>query len=948
MLKLRLILLFILVLALDVQFTQNPSVQKESEQSKTGLPAVLASEIYAILGRPTTDSMTVRLISDKSMTAFVEFGTSAASYPSKTSVMPVSREKPADILLTSLKSDTRYYYRIQYMLSGTAKTSPTYSFVTARTSADPYSFVIQSDSHLLNKADKELYASNMFAMSDLKPDFFIDLGDTFLNDKDPQTPYSVINDITYAQVPYLSALARTAPLFLVIGNHEGEYGYLLNGTKDNMAVYAALSRKQYYPNPVPDPFYGGNPEKDPFVGLLENYYSFTWGEALYVMLDPYWYTTADPSKTSDAWDWTIGDAQYKWLKKTLEESKAKYKFVFAHHAIGNIRGGAKVAGLYEWGGKDAKGKDLFSVKRPGWEKPVQQLMEDTGVTVFFQGHDHIFSREKVGSVVYQTLPKPAEKIPDQENNLAYYDGDNQINSGYLQVTVSSSNVKIDYFRPYVAGNPDDKNTGLVNSYTVDATGTVTVIKKTDDIQAFSIYGGTAKNPDKDKTANESGKNKTEKPQDNKKTSDPAPTNIAPAFSGILDAKTLLGCPTSDSIVLSTYFESESRYFYSYGTQPQALDKKTSMKTATAGSVAKDSIEGLVPNTKYCYKLNYSRDPFSAYAEGAPGFFSTQKSAGKEFSFLIEADPHLDENSSQSVYESVLAKMGAQNADFLIDLGDSSMAEKLAVDLQGYADRNKLLRSYWDNIGGTLPFFMVMGNHDGEFGWKTGNLPTREQALSIRRNWFPNPFPSATGFYSGLSDTIYGFQWGDALFVVLDPYVYTTVKSATDPWCWTLGKKQYDWLESVLKNSTSKYKFVFIHNLVGGNGKDSRGGADAAGLYEWGGSDAAGKDEFASKRSGWAMPIHRLLLAYQVDAVFHGHDHFFAKEERNGMIYQLVPQPSAARAQNVDESLNDYGYSEGVFLSSPGYLKVTVGPTGARVDFLQGTEGKIAYTYSIAP
>ena len=32
------------------------------------------------------------------------------------------------------------------------------------------------------------------------------------------------------------------------------------------------------------------------------------------------------------WDITHGDAQYQWLRKTLSESKAKYKFVFAHHA----------------------------------------------------------------------------------------------------------------------------------------------------------------------------------------------------------------------------------------------------------------------------------------------------------------------------------------------------------------------------------------------------------------------------------------------------------------------------------------------------------------------------------------------------------------------------------------------------------------------------------------
>ncbi|MEN6328479.1 MAG: hypothetical protein ABFD18_20000 [Syntrophomonas sp.] len=50
------------------------------------------------------------------------------------------------------------------------------------------------------------------------------------------------------------------------------------------------------------------------------------------------------------------------------------------------------ARLYEWGGYDKNGKYLFDLKRPDWGNPIQQIMKDTGVTVFFQGHDHVFVR----------------------------------------------------------------------------------------------------------------------------------------------------------------------------------------------------------------------------------------------------------------------------------------------------------------------------------------------------------------------------------------------------------------------------------------------------------------------------------------------------------------------------------------------------------------------------
>ena len=73
-----------------------------------------------------------------------------------------------------------------------------------------------------------------------------------------------------------------------------------------------------------------------------------------------------------------------------------------------------------------------------------------------------------------------------------------------------------------------------------------------------------------------------------------------------------------------------------------------------------------------------------------------------------------------------------------------------------------------------------------------------------------------------------------------------------------------------------------------------------------------------------MPIHQLLVANHVTAVFHGHDHLFVKQELDGIIYQEVPQPSAARA-NATDSAAEYGYVQRRFLGSPGHLRVTVSP-----------------------
>ena len=40
--------------------------------------------------------------------------------------------------------------------------------------------------------------------------------------------------------------------------------------------------------------------------------------------------------------------------------------------------------------------------------PIHQLLAANGVTMFFHGHDHIYARQELDGVIYQTLPEPAD------------------------------------------------------------------------------------------------------------------------------------------------------------------------------------------------------------------------------------------------------------------------------------------------------------------------------------------------------------------------------------------------------------------------------------------------------------------------------------------------------------------------------------------------------------
>ena len=82
-----------------------------------------------------------------------------------------------------------------------------------------------------------------------------------------------------------------------------------------------------------------------------------------------------------------------------------------------------------------------------------------------------------------------------------------------------------------------------------------------------------------------------------------------------------------------------------------------------------------------------------------------------------------------------------------------------------------------------------------------------------------------------------------------------------------------------------------------------------------------------------MPIHQLLVKHQVDAVFHGHDHFYARQELDGVAYIMVPQPGhqgGDRLRNVDE----YGYIRGTFIPPSGHVRVRVDGAKATLEYVR--------------
>jgi uncharacterized membrane protein YgcG len=500
----------------------SPTIARSQRQARNQGDATWG--MTQVLGRPTDRSITLSVLGPSSIEAYVEYGTRPGEYRAKTDAATATPGVPLDFGIGGLQPDTRYYYRLRERQPGAGafREGPEWSFHTQRAAGRTFTFALQGDSHpeRLNRMyDPALYARTLANVQKDQPDFYVTMGDDF--SVDPligrgQLTQRNVDQLYIDQRQFLGEVGRSAPLFLVNGNHEQASRYLLEGTADSPPLLSGRARTRFFPLPAPDTFYSGDAEQVDGIGFLRDYYAWTWGDALFVVIDPYWHSPvqvdaaigggggggggrgagvrggggnrggggrggaargrqadatqgrAGGGRVRDWWGMSIGDAQYQWFKKTLETSKARYKFVFAHHVLGTGRGAVEMADLYEWGRKTPGGVSEFAKYRPGWDLPIHQLMVKTGVTIFFQGHDHLFARQEKDGVVYQEVPNPADATYQAFNRDAYRSGDILPDSGHLRVTVGAEQVKVEYVRAYLAKDekPDARNGAVAFSYSL--------------------------------------------------------------------------------------------------------------------------------------------------------------------------------------------------------------------------------------------------------------------------------------------------------------------------------------------------------------------------------------------------------------------------------------------------------------------------------------------------
>lgn len=365
----------------------------------------------------------MQVTSNQSVKAYIEYGFTKGKYTFKTAVTQL-KVGSNYINLPNLKPSTRVYYRLRYSL----KTSSTFlakvesSFVTSAIGSNS-TFAIQADPHMDENSDASVYTKTLEQVVAASPAFLMDLGDIFMVDKLQNKTDANIRARFELMLGFYKKL-DPVPLKICLGNHDGELGYSKFNTKN--------IRKEYFPEQTGD----------------LAYFSFDGPDQLHVVLDPFTYTTVNPK--DDGWQWTLGKTQYDWLISTLTSSSATHKFIYIHHLlVGNAqsRGGVEIAMRNEWGGQNNDGTYGFDQNRPGWGKPIHQILKENKVGFVFKGHDHLYVKQELDGIIYQTLPQPShpgDKIDVKQ--YGYLSGKGVGGSGFLKVRTEGKTAFVDFVK----------------------------------------------------------------------------------------------------------------------------------------------------------------------------------------------------------------------------------------------------------------------------------------------------------------------------------------------------------------------------------------------------------------------------------------------------------------------------------------------------------------------
>ncbi len=302
--------------------------------------------------------------------------------------------------LKELLPATRYEYRILAKQGRDISMQPAGagSFRTQRKGPASYTVLLMTDSHTgsFSPGSGPVITLDRVVQNAtrVKAEFVLDLGDNVAWRGSREFPQTSTDGALGAYAQYrrqIGPLSANSPHFAVIGNWVGESGKF---PEKNIEIAASV-RRALLPGPNHLTYPQGGSER-------EDYYSFSWGGVLYIILNVQTYSKpsapdklptlmADVNQISE---WTLGEKQMAWFESTLKNATERFRFVCIHHPPGGNAGDALNTN-YGRGGSRAW--------NTGEQIKIHGLMKKHKVQIFFYGHDHVFVDDIVEGIHY-TLP----------------------------------------------------------------------------------------------------------------------------------------------------------------------------------------------------------------------------------------------------------------------------------------------------------------------------------------------------------------------------------------------------------------------------------------------------------------------------------------------------------------------------------------------------------------
>jgi hypothetical protein len=354
-----------------------------------------------------------------------------------------------------------------------------------------------------------------------------------------------------------------------------------------------------------------------------------------------------------------------------------------------------------------------------------------------------------------------------------------------------------------------------------------------------------------------------------------------------------------------------------------------------------TVDGLDGGTTYDYRL-ISGVPGRQPLTVARGSFTTQRVGEESFTAALMTDSHTgtfpEGGPPVEVLDDVVRNVRREQPEFVLALGDNvawnTSRNRPQTDDVGARRAYTMYRRHMAPLTMSCPHFGLIGNWEGE----TGKLPgeSTDMVADVRKRFAPNPDDTTYPQGGSPDEDYYAFEWGPALFVILNVQSYTEpsgemINAAADVTLvedWTLGGEQFAWMERTLERSDHPFKFVCIHHSVGGNAGD-----ESNTLYGRGGARAADVGE--------QRLLHEAMREFGVQAFFYGHDHVFVDDVVDEIHYALPGSCGAPWKFGAEAT----GY--GRYWGDSGHGRLQVRPDRARVSFVNQA-GQVIHEFAMLP